>query len=242
MNPINRRTFFAILTFILLHTNTQAFGQEVTLEDRTTGFSAAASDSFSNQAAGSGRLILFTEITISNPTRITKAMNVSNSTVAAANMYEYAIRSSTSPYGLIDSGPATRISRTSYTNVTHGGNNTNLDEFSFNSIQLQPGLYYIGVYSSDGINYDSIAHTSGDLGPVLAENGGTPFFAPTNYHMFVSYFGIEANGNATGIPALPPWGLLLLGAAMILISRNVRKKRGAHGRQQSLLKKTSLSG
>ncbi|GAA6152838.1 hypothetical protein NBRC116587_22580 [Pseudoteredinibacter isoporae] len=187
----------------------------------------AASDDFNNQSIGSGQFILYTQISISAPTVITRAMNLSDSTQPSATIYEYTIRESTAPYNVVDSGAAVRINRTSYSNVTRSGNNTNLDEFTFNSVQLQPGLYYIGVYANSGTDYVSIAHNSGDTGPLLADSGGSFIFAPIDYHMFVSYFGIVSNApsaGAQGVPSLPLWGLLLLGALMTIISHRARRK------------------
>ncbi|MBB6522270.1 hypothetical protein [Pseudoteredinibacter isoporae] len=226
MTPVNNKILLTAIAFILFNVSTQLAAQEITLRDRITGFNVAADSSFSNQLAGNGRHILFTQITISSPTTITRAMSVSDSTELGASMYEYAVRSNTSPYTLIDSGPATRTSRTPYPNVTHNGNNSNLDEFSFTSTQLPPGTYYVGVYSSDGVNYSSIAHSSGDIGPLFADNGSAILFAPTDYHLFVSYFGIAVNSSSGShaVPMFPPLVSLAGLLSLLLVAFKTRLK------------------
>ncbi len=210
------------LTFFLSQLST---AQEITLTDRITGHVLAASNSLNNQVAGAGgRQVLLTQVSITAPTIITRVRQLSNSTLTSAAAFEYAIRSVTSPFNLIETGPATLASRSAYTDVTSAGNNSNLDEFTFSTSQLSPGTYYLAVYASDGNTYQLLANSTGPTEPLLAENGGVPFLAGANFHMFVSHFGTVASTSATGVPSLPPLRVLFLGVALAVVARYGQKR------------------
>ncbi|WP_299769492.1 hypothetical protein [uncultured Pseudoteredinibacter sp.] len=144
-----------------------------------------------------------------------------------ATTFEYAIRNVDAPYSLVETGSATLTSRSVYTDVTIAGNNTNLDEFTLTTSQLPPGTYYMSVHASDGNSYQSIANSGGAVGPLLAENGGVPFLAGANFHMYVSFFGTVTPTSATGVPSLPPLGILFLGVALAIVARFGLKVRRA---------------
>nr|WP_319387134.1 autotransporter outer membrane beta-barrel domain-containing protein [uncultured Roseibium sp.] len=117
-------------------------------------------------------------------------MQLSNSTLTGANGFSYSVRALASPYAELFTGTATRTNRTVYSNVTLSGNNTNLDEFSISGLTLDPGTYWIAVHASDGNTYQVAANTGDDPEPLLAENGGLPFLAGTNFHMYTTLYGI----------------------------------------------------
>lgn len=177
------------VTFVCL--SSSVFAAEVTIKDNISGYVTAATNSLNNQTAGAGgRQILFSRHNFSQRTQITRFQALSSSTVApAASGFSYSVRSLNSPYTELFSGSATRTSSTSYSNVTLAGNNTNFDEFSISGLVLDPGTYYVTVYASDGNAYQLAAHNSLDTEPLLAENGGVPFLAGSNFHLFTALFG-----------------------------------------------------
>ncbi|MBG6207666.1 outer membrane autotransporter protein [Labrenzia sp. EL_126] len=173
----------------LLSCSSQA--QETVVKDKITGFSSAATNSLNNQTAGAGgRQILLTQYTFTQQTQVTRFVQLSNSTITGANGFSYSVRALASPYAVLTTGAATRTARTIYSNVTLGGNNTNLDEFSISGLTLDPGTYWIAVHASDGNSYQVAANTGDDPEPLLAENGGVPFLAGSNFHMYTTLYGI----------------------------------------------------
>lgn len=172
-----------------------AQAQEVNIKDNITGFDSAATNSLNNQTAGAGgRQILLTQHTFAQRAQVTRFFQVSSSTtVPVANGFSYAVRSLAAPNTLLFSGTATRINRTVYPNVTLAGNNTNLDEFQITGLTLDPGTYYFTVHASDGNAYQVAAHSSLATEPLLAENGGVPFLAGANFHLYTSLFAILLN-------------------------------------------------
>lgn len=203
--------------FSLLFSSKTLLAQGTTLFDGISGYNHAATSTLTNQV-NPGRQLLFSRITITTPTVITGSSQLSASPLATATTFGYSIRNDLAPHTLVESGIATLTNKSIYTNVTQGGNNTNLDEFSFNSSQLPPGSYLIGVHSTDGNAYQSVAHNAIDIAPLLVENGGTPFFAGANFHLYVRYFG-NAVSTANGIPSLPLWGFAMLSLLFIAIVR-----------------------
>ncbi len=166
--------------------------QEFVVKDKITGFNSAASNSLNNQTAGAGgRQILLTQYTFTQQTQVTRFVQLSNSTITGANGFSYSVRALASPYAELATGSATRTGRTVYSNVTLSGNNTNLDEFSISGLTLEPGTYWIAVHASDGNTYQVAANTGDDPEPLLAENGGAPFLAGTNFHMYTILYGIN---------------------------------------------------
>ncbi|WP_299768831.1 IPTL-CTERM sorting domain-containing protein [uncultured Pseudoteredinibacter sp.] len=215
----------AVFSFLLVITgffSQQSLAQTL-LDERITGFDGAA-NTLQVQHVGPPRQIGFTPLTITSPTVITRIEQLSDSTPSMATSYEYAIRSNVAPYNLIESGPATLANRSTYANVTVGGNDSNLDQFTLTTSQLAPGTYFIAVYSSDGANaYNVISNTLvGDLRDLVSDSGGAPILV-TGFHIYIRFFSAVGASSTTSVPALPPIGLLLLGAFLGLIA--FRSKR-----------------
>ncbi len=191
--------FTALLSASALLISASANAQEVIIKDNITGLAEAATNSLNNQTAGAGgRQILLTQHTISQKTQITKFRLLSSSTAApAANGFSYSVRRLNTPFAEIFSGTATRTGQTTYTDVTLTGNNTNLDEFQITGLVLDPGTYYFTVHASDGNAYQVAAHSAsaGGVEPLLAENGGVPFLAGANFHLYTTLFGIFMTGS-----------------------------------------------
>ena len=163
---------------------------EFTIKDNITGFDSAATNSLNNQTAGAGgRQILLTQHTFTQQTEVTRFLQLSNSTLATANAFSYSVRELNTPFTELFTGTAIRTDRSLYSNVTIAGNDTNLDEFSIVGLTLDPGTYYFAVHASDGNTYQSAASTGLAAGPLLAENGGLPFLAGSNFHMYTALFG-----------------------------------------------------
>ncbi len=190
----------AIGATLLVFCSSSAFAQEILIKDNITGLAEAATNALNNQTAGAGgRQVLLTQHTFTGRTEITRFLQLSSSTAMPfANGFSYSVRSLNTPHAELASGTATRVSRTVYTDVTRDGDNTNLDEFTISGLILDPGTYYFTVHASDGNAYQSIAHTAsaGGVEPLLAENGGVPFLAGANFHLYTQLFGIVTGGLA----------------------------------------------
>ncbi|MET1416017.1 autotransporter outer membrane beta-barrel domain-containing protein [Roseibium sp. HPY-6] len=162
------------------------------MKDKITGFNSPATNSLNNQTAGvGGRQILLTQYTFTRQTQVTRFVQLSNSTVTGANGFSYSVRALASPFAELTSGTATRTGSTVYSNVTLGGNNTNLDEFSISGLTLEAGTYWIAVHASDGNAYQVAANSGEDPEPLLADSGGVPFVAGSNFHMYTILYGIN---------------------------------------------------
>ncbi|MCV6615971.1 MAG: hypothetical protein OIF35_13440 [Cellvibrionaceae bacterium] len=198
--------------------------QQLTLLDRITGVNTVAIDSLFN-AEGSGRQIILDRITITEPTVITRAQNISDPNVLGATEFAYAIRNASAPFAIVDSGPAILVQRSAYAPVTIGSPalQSNLDEFSLRSQPLPPGAYYISVYASGADPYRSLPAATASGGSVLVDGAGAPYLDSVSYHMLVRYFGVPY--TPPGVPSLPPLALMMLAGILLLAI----KRRGLPG-------------
>ncbi|WP_120500030.1 autotransporter outer membrane beta-barrel domain-containing protein [Roseovarius sp. EL26] len=178
-----------VIAMLLLPASLQA--KEITIKDNITGRSGAATNSLNNQV-NPGRQILLSQHNFASKTQVTRFQMLSSTALTTANSFRYVVRALDAPNVELFSGTATRTSRTLYTAITQGGNNTNLDEFSIVGLTLDPGTYYFGVHSSDGNAYQSIASTGAGAEKLLAENGGTPFLAGADFLLYTALFGMTA--------------------------------------------------
>lgn len=219
-----RLTFFSLLVSC-----GSAFAQTtvpITVKDNIS--SAVGSDvtgSFNSQIQPS-RQIVMTPITLNRPTSITRVVHHSNQTLTLSSTFAYFIHESSSPYAFLESGPATLDARTSTSDITLSGANTNQDEFSLATSVLPPGDYFFGVAANDSQGYQIIGNV---VGPgrelVLAESGGAPFVPGTNIRFFVNIFGAQ---EVQPVPVMA-WPLLLvMGLSLTIVAR--RQVRTTEGR------------